>query len=122
MAFMFDTFVLFQIGFEFLHHLGIVASDGLNGSHYQMVETVAGSTRQVWVNVLIHSDFVFFIEETLDKPFHENLGFRIDARTQRKMMDQQAEPLQCYQGFMLEQRQGVTLQELIGTPNFIVTG
>ena len=116
MAFMFDTFILFQIGLELHHHLGKVGPDGLKGAHNQPVETVAGTARRD--RILVQADLVFLIKETLDEPFQETQGFRIDALTLGKMMDQQADPLRDCQGFFLEQHPRTALQELIRKTNF----
>ena len=97
---MFDAFILFQIGFELHQYLGIVGPDGLKGAQYQPVETVAGTTRRD--RILVQADLVFLIKETLDEPFQETQGISIDPRPQRKMMDQQADPLQYCQRFLLD--------------------
>ena len=116
MAFMFDAFILFKIGFELHHHLGKVGPDGLKGAHNQPVETLAGTSRRD--RILFQADLVLLIKEALDEPFQKAQGFRIDALSQGKMMDQQADPLQYCQGFLLEQHHRATLQELIGKTKF----
>jgi len=88
----------------------------LKGAHNQPVETVAGTARRD--RILFQADLVLLIKETLDEPFQETQGFRIDARNQGKMMDQQADPLQDCQGFFLEQYPRTALQELIRKTNF----
>ena len=83
----------------------------MKGAHNQPVETVAGTARRD--QILFQADFVLLIKETLEEPFQKTQVFRIDARNQGKMMDQQADPLQKCQGLFLEQYPRTALQELI---------
>ena len=91
----------------------------MKGAHNQPVETVAGIARRD--QILFQADFVLLIKETLEEPFQKTQVFRIDARNQGKMMDQQADPLQKCQGLFLEQYPRNALQELIRKKNFLVT-